>query len=284
MRLGSDKTDVLECLQHCAVGDQPGRRGRMRSGNAARTVEPCSRWPACDRPRIILERSRRLAVRVTRLLDHELRELLPYAAPIEPDWRHMLELNQYARPLLPKVFWASEQCLGRSSTAFDDHKGSFSFPLLISATRGRVLRYLAVLCDVRGAVEIAWFRLRSTRFASLLRYEKPVTEELSRSDLNGIHEHLLGYLLGYADAIATASAASFYRTVSSERIVYGHVGGEFFEREFTDQQALEQFTFTLARSLEGDRHQHEEDALRDLLEQIEPANERARQPGPLDRR
>lgn len=64
----------------------------------------------------------------------------------------------------------------------------------------------------------------------------------------------MGYMLGTAEALLmTRSAPSFYRTVDSERIVYGQLDGEVFEHEFEDRQAWEEFATTLAQELASDR-------------------------------
>jgi hypothetical protein len=171
--------------------------------------------------------------------------------------------------LLPKTLVAAEALFGRSSRIFDDYKGSFKFPLLLSATRnGSRMRYVIRLGDYRGSVEISFLRVGECARTGDRGYHPPVESELSGSDLDYLSEFLLGYLLGYAESGA-ADAPSFYRVIRSDNVVYGKQRGDLFERTFEDQTEFESFVSTLEAELGEIQARRQRDFVTRLLDRID---------------
>jgi hypothetical protein len=211
-------------------------------------------------------------IHLTRLTDHDVSEIGPYCRHIQSSsdaWFYRRTSTE--RLDLPKIFIAAEALFGRSSKKYDDYKGSFGFPLLLSAVRDGVsLRYVVMLEDRRGATDVNFHRIDvdcdpDPRERS--RFAPPVDSELGSTDLDYLTGYLLGYLLGYGEGVAPLVPA-FYRTVPSELLVYGRRGGELFEREFDDREAFDRAVETIERELGPAMRQAERGAVAVLLDRI----------------
>lgn len=113
------------------------------------------------------------------------------------------------------------------------------------------MRYIVMLGDLRGAVNLRFYRIGERIAEGMDRYHAPVEHELSRKDLNRLTELVLGFLLGRAES-EVAGAPSFYRVVRSELLVYGKRRGDLFERELDDQSSFEHFVGDLLDRIEAE--------------------------------
>jgi hypothetical protein len=137
---------------------------------------------------------------------------------------------------LPQSSVGAELFFGPSSRCHDPYKGSFAFPLLITANppTGRV-RYAAWLRDVRGTVELELFRVVDTDNVA-----KATESGLSRGRLADLTVRLLGFVVGGGQATAMGGVAQpFFRTVRCDPLVYGFENGQWFERGFDTIEAWE---------------------------------------------
>jgi len=203
--------------------------------------------------------------RLSRLFDHELSALLHWLQPIE-------ESNYYFfRPPrnLARTFSAAERLFGRTSQRFDDHKCSFSFPLLMTARRGDCeLRYVMKVFDLRGVVNVPLARVQEEPPPALRGYRAPVERELSRRDIDGITDVLLDVLHDVGDR-RTPPDGPFYRTVPAQCIVYGFHGGSWFQEELEDQDAYDRRVAELAVELDPIQLQRERQHVDGLLADVD---------------
>jgi hypothetical protein len=170
---------------------------------------------------------------------------------------------------LPKVFLAAQALFGRTSLHFDPDKGSFSFPLVLSATRdGLALRYFILLRDCRGSIEAPFHRLQNERRAPLLtQSQAPVEHELSRAEINDLTDCLIGFLRAHGDGLAVI-APPFHRAVRSEFLVYGCRSGEPFERTFANELGYHRVLRLIESELTESESKGEFAYVRELLEDI----------------
>lgn len=219
------------------------------------------------RPNLTLRPEPLGELRISRLIDEELPVLHPWLQAVDPDpwfWRPACSLAA--------LFIGATHALGASSTQFDEYKGSFRFPLLLSLPRdGKQLRYVAVLRDFRGGVDLLLYRLCdhvATHPGSTS--PAPGDDELSARDIQRLTTDLIGFLESHGQARVPKTPA-FHRTVESQLIIYGVRGGEAFEREHQDSETYRQALATIERDSTQELHVQQQ-AWRDaLLRDVEQA-------------
>jgi hypothetical protein len=104
-------------------------------------------------------------LRLSRLLEDEVRTLSPYLAPIEPDYTHELHARlDYLTPTLPEALISLQDLFGEAAQGCDPWKGSFQFPLLLSGIRNAVpLRYVVIVGDLRASLKFWLYRIQLER-------------------------------------------------------------------------------------------------------------------------
>jgi hypothetical protein len=85
------------------------------------------------RPCVMFEPKQLFPLRLSRIMDHELQFISPYAAKIERDPFCDAGLDQNETLVLPKLFTALESLFGPSSTGFDSWE--MLVPLYAAALR-----------------------------------------------------------------------------------------------------------------------------------------------------
>jgi hypothetical protein len=196
-------------------------------------------------------------------------ELAPWLSEIERNYSHQF-LQRTEHLDLPKTLLAAEHLFGRSSQTFDDYKGSFRFPLFLSASRdGLDLQYVVLLADCRGSIEVVF-----ARYSEQCRqiwpgggFAAPVDNELSRAELDYLSDHVRGYLVGLGHTLVEKSAP-FYRVIPSQRVVYGLRAGELFERSIDSAEDFEDVRAAIARDLGEHEDRRDTDSRSALLADI----------------
>lgn len=175
--------------------------------------------------------------KLSRLYDHEFAALAPWLQPIAPISR-MVSLTPTAHSLA-SVYHGAELLFGRSSTRFDPCKGSFAFPLMLTAQRnGQPIRYALRLQDCRGFVRLEFNRLASNRVNDWHGYHDPVEHEIAAHEMLPLSESICSYIYRCGYWLAS-DCSDFHRIVPEERYIYGCRHGLFFEHEFDQERDYE---------------------------------------------
>ncbi len=197
-----------------------------------RSSVPGQRRPALHRGRVTLDPPGLFPLKLARLMDHEVKEVSDFALPIEENTSAALRRAVAHRAedlVLPRTLVALEDLFGACPWRSDAWKCTFSFPLLVTADAPTsTLRYLMIVGDCRGSIDVLFYRLQDEPVPGLNGYHAPFDRELSRQQLDYLTDYLLRFLMERSDA-AVPHIESFYRVVGSERIVYGKRGGRLFE-------------------------------------------------------
>lgn len=211
-----------------------------------------------------------------RLTDSELYLLAPYLATIKLKPFATVRLAESQRPgTLAKVFLGAEFLFGRSSSRFDPFKCSFSFPLLLTATRRDVtFRYVFVVRDLRRIVGFDVHRLERRRRALLSRGRRPVASEMSDDEIEVLTDALIDFLSDVGTALLP-NAPPFYRTADGFTI-YGCRSGEVFERELKTKREYDRVLDKIAREIDKAHRQRERDDIATLLQDISRGEYRQR--------
>lgn|SRR5512145_599516 len=175
-----------------------------------------------------------------RLADEEFANLGQHALPIEQNFALLAELHQqraFTRVHLSLgiALTVMELKFGPSSTLFDNYRGSFSFPLLLTIQRQRRISYLVRCHDHRGVLYFPMYRIvpGDPSLEERSRPHAPIAGEFSRHEMDEFVRCLHGYLHGYGSSLGADAVTPFYRAVWSDLILYGHHGASFFERTCT---------------------------------------------------
>lgn len=199
---------------------------------------PLSSWMPSPRPRLTLRPSGFSPFVLARIFDHEVAVLGPNAQPVMTDpnreWDRAMSQPHLA---LPQTRAGAERVFGPSSGVRGD-KGSFRFPLILSATTNAgTVRYAMVLRDVKGTIELPFFRLHEEPVpAPSVPEQDPGPAGLSPSAISGLTCWILGYLEGRGQS---AEPGPFCHVVRASLIIYGYADGEFFERSYDSHEDYE---------------------------------------------
>jgi hypothetical protein len=165
--------------------------------------------------------------RLWRLTDNELDELSLHAESVEgcPDW---YERGFGRRFRFCSGFVFLEEVFGTSSQRFDDHKGSFSYPMLVMSAEHQGAGYLLLIRDIKGSVNY--------HMAHLVHAACPggsnSSDESSACDVVPFLDDLYDYLASGARRVqrrAQTDIEPFYRCVPGILLTYGYDGECFFE-------------------------------------------------------
>ena len=174
-----------------------------------------------------------------RLADDEFVTLGHHALPLSQNFELLLRLSLRSLPggaplTIGHALAVLELRFGPSSPLFDPHHGSFSFPLLVTSQREQRVSLLLRCHDHRGVLYFPLYRITA---GDPSPYERshchvPRAVDLSLADVDEIVMLLHSYLLEQAKLRETRLAASFYRAIPSDMILYGYDGVTFFEHRY----------------------------------------------------
>jgi hypothetical protein len=174
-----------------------------------------------------------------RLGDDEFVSLGHHALPLVQNYQLLLRLSQRTLPSgatlsLGHTLAVLERRFGPSSPLFDNYRGSFSFPLLLTFEREQRKSMLVRCHDHRGMLHFPQYLIipSDPSVEERSHCHAPETQELSQVELDEVITSLHGYLIEQAALLETELVAPFYRAVQSDLLVYGYDSGAFFERSY----------------------------------------------------
>lgn len=233
-----------------------------------RSSAPLVRWMPSRRPRLQLSPPGFFPLVLSRLFEHEVVFLGPYSQPVGAD-RDREFRRRISQPLLalPHTRAAAEHLFGPSSPVGDD-KCSFHFPLMLSGmTPAGPVRYAMLLQDVRGTIELRFYRLHGEPIPIHCRRTigtDPGPEGLSPAELSGLTANILDFLCIVGARMGDV-AGPFLHVVRSDFIIYGHADGEFFATEYESCEDYERaYSAFTERTADAERTRNER-YIRDLF-------------------
>jgi hypothetical protein len=184
-----------------------------------------------------------------RLDDSEYDILRDNSLPIEePDFwfYHCLFHSENDREdelNLAEAFVTLESIFGKSSNAFDHHKGSFSFPVLLVIKKPeQTFFYLMNICDHRGSFDFRLYKIiqEGLEDKDYNNTQKPFENEFSRHEINYFISYFYGYLSGYFSTCKRITPVKpFLKRINSSLVLYGYKDNEYFELDCETSEEYE---------------------------------------------
>lgn len=224
------------------------------------------------RPRIQLDNGR---WNLWRLTDDEFVSLGHHALPVVQN--HALLARLQGGPLgdheplwLGQTLVAMERRFGPSSPTFDDYRGSYSFPLLLTFDRGRRCSYLLRFHDYRGMIHIPFYRVVTGDPSERERssYHPPIAEEFSQQEMDDLTETLCVDLKRTALGLKDELLSGFYRSVPSDVLLYGFDGTRFFEFSCASWQHFEDARLDLEMQFGAGRRRTASDRVEHVIDRV----------------
>lgn len=172
-----------------------------------------------------------------RLADDEFVSLGHHALPLLQNYELLLRLGPRlfrdgTTLTLGHALTVLERRFGPSSPLFDNYRGSFSFPLLLTIERQQRLSYLLRCHDHRGMLHFPFYRVTpgDPSVEERSRCHAPVPEEFSQEEMDEFITEFYRFLFEQGYLLETGLVAPFYRAIESDIILYGYDGNKFFQQ------------------------------------------------------
>ena len=179
-----------------------------------------------------------------RLNDEQFYLLRKNSVTLFEDYGHLMSLSRdkdYIYSSFPKMYITLKDIFGESGSYYDDYKGSFSFPFLISFQKGeKGYEYVMNIYNVRSAIEFNMAKLIHADDKTIERgiLYRPF-DEFQESEITYVTNFLIGYLTGYFRMIVKGYNEFFFHSVQSNLIVYGYKDGKFFQNHYDSQKKFD---------------------------------------------
>ncbi len=165
-----------------------------------------------------------------RLTDPEASALSEYASPINILPMFLASIGFRGGPP-GAMLMALEETFGPSSPLFDQYKGSYAFPLLVSSKKAEPRHVLRVY-DHRGGLQLSLFRVELHKPEQRTSYVGDATPTLMAL-LANFYEFVELRAEWWAH-YRSKPIQPFARSVESELLVYGHDGKQFFAKTYVN--------------------------------------------------
>jgi len=178
---------------------------------------------------------------IIRLNDEQFHKLSQSRLSISDDYWHLMHLADQENLIyysFPKMYVAMKLLFGESGEHYDDWKGSFSFPFLISFQKnGLEYEYLMNVYNFRKSIE---FRVMKLIPASEKSFDRTVEhkpfDEFPKTEINNVISYFVGYLTGAFEILSLRYDTPFFKVVESENIIFGYKEGCFFEEYYDEDE------------------------------------------------
>jgi hypothetical protein len=182
--------------------------------------------------------------KLIRLNDEQFYLLRKNSVSLFENYGHLMSLSRATDIIyssFPKMYITLKDIFGESGKCYDDYKGSFSFPFLISFQKGEEkYEYVMNIYNVRSAIEF--------NMAKLIHADDKTTErgilyhpfdEFPESEITYFINYIVGYLTGYFRMLMKEYDEFFFHSVQSNLILYGYKDGNFFENQYEDEDEFD---------------------------------------------
>jgi hypothetical protein len=131
---------------------------------------------------------------------------------------------------------------GESGNFFDDWKGAFAFTFEVEVFKhGQTYLYGLHVVNFRSAIEFRFCKVCAPHDPNINSdvYRKPIEDEFSATEMMVFENFLYGYLCGSYKGFKFYKIPSFFKTIPSNLITFGHIDGHFFEHQHETSEAFE---------------------------------------------
>ena len=166
-----------------------------------------------------------------------------------------------------QYYTAMRWCFGESSNFFDDWKGAFAFTFEVEVFKNeQTYPYGLHVVNRRSTIELGFCKVCASSDANINSevYRKPIEDEFSAREMRVFDNFLYGYLYGRYKVFKSCKIPSFFKTIHSNLITFGHSDGHFFEHHHETPEAFEadvaKYTpYNTEKSLETDWPEEDND-------------------------
>lgn len=210
-----------------------------------------------------------------RLGDDEFVSLGHHALPLAQNYELLLRLSSQTTPdgvplSLGHLLAGLERRFGPSSPLFDNFRGSFSFPLLVTIEREQRTSLLLRCHDYRGMLHFPLYLVAAgdPSVEERSRCHVPESQGLLQIDLDDLITHFHAYLVEQAIELETGLVAPFFRAIQNDLLLYGYDNGAFFERKCTSWHDYEQARQELEYRLGQRRARSSSDRVERIIDRV----------------
>ncbi len=143
---------------------------------------------------------------------------------------------------LAQYYTAMRWCFGESGNFFDDWKGAFAFTFEVEVLKhGQTYQYGLHVINLRSTIEFRFCKVFAPNDKNINSdvYRKPIEDEFSAREMMIFDNFLYGYLYGRYKVFESCKIPSFFKTIPSNLITFGHFDGNFFEHQHETPEAFE---------------------------------------------
>jgi hypothetical protein len=199
--------------------------------------------------------------KLKRLNDERYTFLRKNCILISEDYLHLFSLSMDKDVIyssFSKMFVALKELFGDSGKYYDDWKGSFSFPFIISFKKAEEeFQYIMNIYNIRASIE---FNIAKLIQADDERFERDVIhepfEEFPREEINYFINYLVGFLSGYFESVRKRYDEFFFHAVQSNLILFGYKDGIYFDKQYEKEgnfrNAIQKLTRNAYRQVKTD--------------------------------
>ncbi|MEI7933780.1 MAG: hypothetical protein WCH30_01840 [Chlorobiaceae bacterium] len=185
-----------------------------------------------------------MTYKLIRLNDEQFYLLRKNSVTLFENYGHLMSLSRDKDNIyssFPKMYITLKDIFGESGKYYDDYKGSFSFPFLISFQKGEEeYGYVMNIYNVRSAIEFNMAKLIHADDKTIERgiLYRPF-DEFPESEITYFINFIIGYLTGYYRMLMKEYDEFFFHSVQSNLILYGYKDGNFFENQYDSQKKFD---------------------------------------------
>lgn len=179
--------------------------------------------------------------KLIRLNDEQFYSLYKNSIPIFEDYGHLMALSRNKNIIyssFSKMYVTLKDLFGESGKYYDDWKGSFSFPFLITFQKGEEqFGYLMNLHNIRSSIE---FKIAKLIHEDDERLERNILhnpfEEFPREEITYFFNYFVGFLTGYFESVSKRYDEFFFKTAESNLILFGYKDGCYFDNQYDNEE------------------------------------------------
>jgi hypothetical protein len=196
------------------------------------------------RHRAIDIRAEKATYKLIRINDDQFRILRKNCVPISEDYTflfHLSRMDDLIYSSQAKMYATLKDLFGESGEYYDDWKGSFSFPFLIHFRKeDREFGYLLKVYNFRSSIEFGLYKLirEGDEEVATDRYHDPFND-FSMDEINYVIGFLVSFLSGYFETARAILEEPFFHAVESNLILFGCKDGEYFDRDFDNEEEFQ---------------------------------------------
>ncbi|MFN8576927.1 MAG: hypothetical protein U0354_08715 [Candidatus Sericytochromatia bacterium] len=171
-----------------------------------------------------------------RINDEQYINFAKNSISIEEDYVFMMYLYRQDTIFsdFAKFYVTLKELTGESGNLYDEWKGAFSFPFLISFSKNnKEYEYIMNVSNVRASIEFKFRKLIHENDPRPRIYIESPFEDFPKDEINHFIAYLIGFSNGYFKSYVSKTWDKFfYKSIKSENTIFGYKDGKFFEKKY----------------------------------------------------